>query len=517
MKRFNTTGTCYPDEHYMVNLESRLKQIKEMVDYGDYFVINRARQFGKTTTLRALREYLKEEYIVISLSFQALDSDSFKDNETFSTSFMDVFIENIYTNNIAGLNADILNGIESKEKFNMMELFKSIKRLCATAQKPMVLMIDEVDVASNNQVFIDFLAQLRNLYLTRKDVPTFHSVILAGVHDIKNLKSKIRPEETHKYNSPWNIAVEFGIDMSFSPEDIESMLVDYINEHKVEMDMSKISNLIYDYTSGYPFLVSRICQIIDEKLSKRDWTEAGVREAVQILLKEDNTLFQDMIKKIDDYPELQKMLQNILMGGKSYTYNLGVYEMALAAMYGFIRSEEGKVAISNRIFETYLYDLFIDKERIYNEIFDIGIADKNQFIKNGYLNMSLVLEKFVQHYNDIYGKNDGKFLEDNARKLFLLYLRPIINGVGNYYIEARTRDMKRTDIIVDYKSKQYVIEMKIWHGDEYNKRGEKQLLDYLDFYHLDKGYLLSFNFNKNKQIGVKEIKVGEKTLIEAIA
>ena len=61
---FNTTGACIPSKHYMVNLSARLAQIKELVDNGDYFVINRARQYGKTTTLRALKEYLRNTYNV---------------------------------------------------------------------------------------------------------------------------------------------------------------------------------------------------------------------------------------------------------------------------------------------------------------------------------------------------------------------------------------------------------------------------------------------------------------------
>ena len=113
-------------------------------------------------------------------------------------------------------------------------------------------------------------------------------------------------------------------------------------------------------------------------------------------------------------------------------------------------------------------------------------------------------------------KEWNTFVEENGRRLFLLYLKPIINGTGNYYIEAQTRDQTRTDIIVDYLGKQYVIELKIWHGNEYNKRGEEQLAEYLEYYHLDKGYLLSFNFNKNKQTGLKEIQFGDKTLIEVV-
>ena len=64
-KHFNTEGCCYPDEHYMVNLDSRLKKIKEMVDAGKYFTINRGRQYGKTTVLNSLEEYLSKDCISI--------------------------------------------------------------------------------------------------------------------------------------------------------------------------------------------------------------------------------------------------------------------------------------------------------------------------------------------------------------------------------------------------------------------------------------------------------------------
>ena len=76
--------------------------------------------------------------------------------------------------------------------------------------------------------------------------------------------------------------------------------------------------------------------------------------------------------------------------------------------------------------------------------------------------------------------------------------------------------MGRTDVIVDYRGEQFVIEMKIWRGNEYHMRGEEQLVRYLDHYHINKGYMLSFNFNKKKQIGVREIAAGDKVLVEAV-
>ena len=98
-------------------------------------------------------------------------------------------------------------------------------------------LIDEVDSASDNQVFIDFLAQLRAQYMDRFTQPSFKSVILAGVYDIKNLRRKIRSNDEHKYNSPWNIAADFNVEMSFSQEDIAGMLADYEQDHHTGRDI----------------------------------------------------------------------------------------------------------------------------------------------------------------------------------------------------------------------------------------------------------------------------------------
>ena len=93
--------------------------------------------------------------------------------------------------------------------FRMAEIFDFFSEWCEETEKPIVLIIDEADTASNNQIFLDFLAQLRAAYLDRDRIPAFQSVILAGIYDIRNIRRRIRPEEEHKTNSPWNIAAKF--------------------------------------------------------------------------------------------------------------------------------------------------------------------------------------------------------------------------------------------------------------------------------------------------------------------
>lgn len=91
--------------------------------------------------------------------------------------------------------------------------------------------------------------------------------------------------------------------------------------------------------------------------------------------------------------------------------------------------------------------------------------------------MELILEKFVRHFDDLYGDQPERFKEEDGRRYFLFYLKPIINGTGNYYIESRTRNMERTDVIVDYAGEQFVIELKIWRGNAYHERGQEQLAE----------------------------------------
>lgn len=72
------------------------------------------------------------------------------------------------------------------------------------------------------------------------------------------------------------------------------------------------------------------------------------------------------------------------------------------------------------------------------------------------------------------------------------------------------------DVVVDYGGEQFLIELKIWRGNAYHERGEQQLSDYLDYFHLQKGYMLSYNFNQKKETGLKTITVGDRLLVEAV-
>ena len=525
MKHFNTTAVCIPSKHYMVDLSERIKEIEKLVDDGKYFAINRARQYGKTTTLTALTKVLKNQYVVISTSFEGIGDAGFEDESSFVKEFCRLLRREFRRE--TRVPEDVKSEVDSlfkstNEKTKLGDLFDILLEWCDHTEVPIVLVIDEVDTATNNLVFLDFLAQLRDNYINRdtKGISAFQSVILAGVTDVKHLKRKILSEEDSKENSPWNIAADFTIDMSLSEDGIKGMLAEYEADHHTGMDTEAIAGSIREYTNGYPFLVSRICQLIDENVSKNmrlpeAWTRNGIDEAVKLILAENNTLFQSLTKNLNNYPELKSAIRSILMEGTKLTWNPDQKDIVQMQMYGLIRNDHNTVRVANRIFETRLYNLFLSDEELKNNVFSReGELAKNQFVSGGKLNMRLIMERFIETYTQVCGPLKDRFKEKDGREQFLLYVKPIINGTGNYYIEAQTRDQTRTDVIVDYLGQQYIIELKIWRGERYNTNGEKQISEYLDYWNLDTGYMLSFNFNKNKEQGVKRVQIGDKVLFE---
>jgi hypothetical protein len=521
MRKFNVTGVCVPGKHYMADISEKLKKIREFI-YGEcYFTINRARQYGKTTTLNMIQQTLPAEYICASISFEGLGDETFVSQEAFCPTFVGQVAKALKFTPVSKEYSDKWADCGITDFNNLSE---HIADMCKGNK--IVLMIDEVDKTSNNRVFLDFLSMLRTKFLARqtgKDC-TFHSVILSGVYDIKNTKLKMisegsytpAPSESKIYNSPWNIAVDFDIDMSFSPKEISTMLKEYEADRGTGMDIAEISEEIHVHTNGYPFLVSRICQHIEEKLD-REWSLAGVQKAVNIIIYEHNTLFDDIYKNLESDKELYQLLYSILVLGESYTFKTGNPVIDLAHMFGIIENKNGIAKVSNRIFETIIYDYFISKDQTSAEPKKIkGVI--SEAIKNGRLDMELCLRKFADHYGEMFTEKDIGFLERHGRLLFLSYLRPFINGEGYYHIESETRNQRRMDIAVDFGNEQFIIELKVWRGEKYNQEAYEQLLEYMEGKKTDTAYLLTFDFRKdaNKKPKAEWVEFDGKRIFDVV-
>jgi hypothetical protein len=484
-----------------------------MVEQGDYFVINRPRQYGKTTTIYTLNRFLKtsEEYFPINISFEGIGQEGFANEAVFIEAFFLLLNEEFTTNG----NENLVTFLESSPIPDRMDkLGLWIKNLVKKTGKKIVLIIDEVDKSSNNQLFLDFLGMLRNKYLKR-DEPgqaTFHSVILVGVHDVKSLKIKYRKDSESKLNSPWNIAVDFKVNLSFSANEIRSMLEVYTKEEQVTLDIPFFAERLFYLTSGYPFLVSQLCKIIHEELlpakeNNRQWQPEDLEKAVQIALNTDNTNSESLIKNLENNPDLYELVFDIMMNGAEYTFNRHTPLIYFGVLYGIFKDETGKVRIHNRVYEQIIYHYMASKLEITGKAKFNGITAR-YLDETGGLDIKKVFQKFQDFMKENYSKKNRDFLERNGRLLFLAFIRPIINGRGFDFKEAQVSEENRLDIVVTFENKKYIIELKIWRGESYHQEGIRQLCGYLDTQNETTGYLLVYDLRKESGL------IGKNELIE---
>ena len=126
-KRFCVTGTCIPAKNYM------------------------------------LEQRLKSDNLVISLSFEAVD-EYFASLGTLAEGLMMDIAECLKNQNASETIIEEWNEPLS-DKFPLRSLGMKITRLCKASNKKVVLMIDEVDKSSDNQIFLSFLGLRREKYL----------------------------------------------------------------------------------------------------------------------------------------------------------------------------------------------------------------------------------------------------------------------------------------------------------------------------------------------------------------
>ncbi|MCL2074505.1 MAG: AAA-like domain-containing protein [Marinilabiliaceae bacterium] len=491
MRKFNVTGNCVPNMHYMVDISEKVEQIFQMVEGAKYFTINRGRQYGKTTTIGRLKKRLIDEgsYICASISFQYSNDKMFENEGSFCQGLLSRINRSLMMEN----KEEALLWLDDSVT-DFWKLSKFISKRCK--EKKIVLIINEVDEAANYNLFVRFLQLLREKFQMRtasRDY-TFHSVILVSVRDVKNL-DYVSGDTVR--SSPWNIASNFDIDMSFSAPEIETILIEYENDHHTGMDISEIANEIRFYTNGYPYLVSRICQFIDTDLD-RNWTIDGVQDAIKMILKENSAFFAEMFNIIEENEDFRNLLFDLTFANIYLSYNPHDPVSKTGLMYSYLGKQGYKLAVHNKIFEIRITNYFIVTNlRKWRET-NLILTPVSEIVKDGIFNMELCLTRFNSFYSEIYTAKDLKFLERDGKLIFLTYLKPLINGFGFYHFESETRDFGRMDLVVDFLKQQFIIELKLWYGSSKHEDAYDQLANYLKSKNMECGYLITYDFRKKR-------------------
>jgi len=515
-REFNITGSIIPEEHYYVDLTAALTKLMALVEKKKYFVINRPRQFGKTTTLNFLAQRLQAsgKYAPALISFEDFTHRANIAEAQFYQKIANRIVAELARTATGTLGAKL----SAPAIGDWDDFFNWLREICQS--RKLVLLIDEIDAAPET-VVIGFLAGLRQMYLQRSRKPALpapHAVALAGVHDIKNLKARYRnATQAIGSASPFNIAVNYELP-AFSRENVRQYYLQHSAATGQFFDDAVIGR-VHEVTNGHPWLVSMLAKLLVENIApnrKQRIRLDHAERAIQELLAAPNPNFDSLFKNARQerlFPIVLDLLQ-----GRPYRYNLLDDDIRFGVTYGMFAGKNRQLILANPIYAQALYQ-HLEKELKRSEVREIVAA--NHFVdRHGYLDFRRLLDKF-QAFMKAKGATVSKhrdFHEATGQLLLLSYLDLLVNGKGWTFKEPQSGD-GRIDVVCCYGRQKEIVELKLWYGARRYQAGLAQLARYLDREGLDRGYLFVFDRRENvkREYSFSEHSVAGKKILAWVA
>ena len=368
-------------------------------------------------------------------------------------------------------------------------LFDYLNDWSQQQSKPICLFIDEIDSIWDDKL-VATLRQLRNGFQMRpKSFPC--SIALVGLRDIREYKNKVKALDGEMGSgSPFNVKAESFFLKNFTKEQINQLFQQYTDETGQKFSETVIDS-IHLYTGGQPWLVNAMANEITVKILKTDYAKEITTEIVEIakenLIIRRDTHLDSLMDKLKE-PRVKNIVQNIISGEPFATDSFND-DLQYTLDLGIVIVENQTIKISNKIYTEVI-------PRVLNYGFQCSMAPVVEplwFIKNGKLDMNLLLKEFQQFYRENAESWIDRFSykECGQQLLLMAFLQRIINGGGRIDREMAL-GRGRTDLLVAYAGEKFVLELKIKNNNYTQDKSCIQLSRYLDTVGLSSGYLIAF-------------------------
>ena len=507
-RTFETSGPIDPEANYFVSRSEEIALFKNQIRRGRYIVIFAPRQTGKTTFFRqALDELAKEDpsYIPIILNFEVyvdVEPEVFYEDlrEELALEILDR-LKQFEVENFDHIST-LVETYDIQDHISFGQFFRMLSR--ELPGKKIVMVIDEFDGIPHDALK-GFLHSLRRIYLVRREGEKFpHGVGIVGVRSVAQLGYD-------RSISPFNIQDEYHLP-NFTEAQIAELYQQYTGEVGQAFETEVIS-LVHEKTDGQPYLVNRLAQILTEELGLpkgENISGEHFEEALARLLKERNTHFQHIITNIKREPVFEKILMRIVFDDRGVPFNLSNDDISELVTYGLVaEGKEGYCVIENPIYQRIIFHTFSPLfNGVEDEYFSDTVRGFSDFLTpSGRINMNALIENF----GDFIKRAGFRILEvpDTPQEfvgqyLLRAYLDTFVRQIkASIYLEVPT-GRGRMDVIILYKGQKYIVETKLWTGEEAYQRGKKQLTEYLELEQTEEGYYVVFDHRIRKATARRE-------------
>ena len=515
MKRFGTEGRLYPEDNYIVPRAKETADFIDRIKQGKYIVLFAPRQTGKTTFFRLALDALTTEdltYFPIQLNFEEFEDESPANfyrglSEDIREEIEKVFQQRGQVPSEALI--DFLGKTEITDHRAMRRFFAQLARFLDSSygiKQKVVLLIDEFDGIPRAAVK-GFLRSLRHIYLSgRERCP--HSVGIVGVKNITQLNYD-------RSISPFNIQDEFHLP-NFTLEQVKALLGQY-TEAVGQGFAPEVVASIHKQTAGQPVLVNRLAQILTEEMdipktetiTMEHWTVAHTQ-----LLRGRNTNIEHLTTNIRRNPRFESVLMRIMAREEGVDFNLDDDVISELATYGVIK--EGTDNMCEILNPIYLYRIMRVFKPLVNGLEQEYFPEDTDEALHDYLTSTgqIEMEALLDNFRDFIARAGFRILqvpdtpqESVGRHLLLAYLDEFVRRIGGVmHIEVQT-GRGRMDILITHNQRKYIVETKIWRGENRYQAGKQQLAAYLTSEGATEGYYVVFDHRQKPEPRVESEKV----------
>ncbi|MCP4216850.1 MAG: ATP-binding protein [bacterium] len=517
---FNTAGPVKKYLHYHIDPLDRidLDDIMSLIQQEKYFVLHAPRQTGKTSYLNALMDHLNK-------------------GDTYKCLYVNVEVAQAARENVQAGMQTILAALAAGAKYKLNDPFidqhrnevlkhdgpffalqNTLSQWCRNNDKPVVLLIDEVDSLVGDTL-ISLLRQLRAGY-NHRPLLFPQSIILCGIRDVRDYRIHSDKEKTIiTGGSAFNIKAKSLSMDHFSPEEIKKLLLQH-TEDTGQTFTEAVFPLVWELTEGQPWLVNALayetCFDIKEGRDRSKIIDVHqILQAKENLILRRDTHLDQLIDKLHE-ERVRRVIEPIL-AGLDKTEDLHDDDIEYVKDLGLIKKRP-QLAIANGI-----YREVIPRALTYATQLRITHHTDWYVAEDGSLDMDKLLTAFQGYFR----KNIESWLggfdykEAGPQLLVQAFLQRIVNGGGSVGREYGLGKM-RTDLLVTWpykkETQQAVIELKIRYGalESTIDKGVQQTGKYMDKCGTKEGYLLIFDRRENisweKKIFKKEKTSGPFTI-----
>lgn len=480
---FNTSGPNNLEEHYTLLRSNLVAKGIDLVKRNRYFTIWAPRQTGKSTYFKILGSKLQEEgYRVTAINIEDLERVS-----------EELLIQDL------SYELDRQAGIELSAS-SIPELRMQLARI---TQPQTVLIIDEIE-GLDPKLFGQFLHSIRNLYHSRER-HCLKSVILVGVSNIVGV--------VEDHASPFNIADNLGI-----PYFSEQETFELLHQHEVETGQlfaKEVKQKISEITANQPGLVNGFAYQLVQRCEGKELITYE-----DYLVVEDWYLTEVIDKNVSNILKYAKkhrsFVERLLYTEEEVHFDIDREETKVLHTNGLIKKDDrGNIEFWVPLYKKRLYKAFYPYTNGEKKYFFNRLDDFFDLVKDDRIDFDFLIQNYKdyvkRHTFKAFREKDPetgeyKSLKEAALKYsFETYISLFLDRIGaKFYNEVNT-GLGRSDILINYKNQEYVIEAKVYRESYQIKKGLKQLAYYCNSVNIPEGLYLVF---ASKQLPLKGIVEG---------